>query len=421
VAVVVLGDGDRLQLTGLLVLPLVAVAGKLMGLYDRDELVLSKTTLDEAPALFHLATLYALVIWLSSGVFVVGELGARQVLGLWGCLLGGTLLCRGLARVLARRLAEPERCLVLGAPDSGDAICRKLETGRALNVTVVGRLPLDLDVQRPGELARVVRERDVHRVILAPGSGDNDAMLDTVRLVKALGLRVSVLPRVLEVVGSSVEFDEIEGITVLSVRSFGLSRSSRATKRGTDLILASIGLVSVAPFMLAIAIAIRLDSRGPILFRQVRVGRDGRRFELLKFRSMGVDAEDRKADLADRNETVGLFKIADDPRITRVGRFLRRTSLDEMPQLLNVLRGEMSLVGPRPLIVDEDEKIVGWHRRRLHLTPGMTGHWQILSSARLPMHEMVNIDYLYVANWSFWTDVKILLRTVPYVVRAQSM
>ncbi|MEA2176996.1 MAG: hypothetical protein QOG77_293, partial [Solirubrobacteraceae bacterium] len=321
-----LGDGDRLKLTGLLVLPLVAVAGKLMGLYDRDELVLSKTTLDEAPALFHLATLYALLIWLSSGVFVAGELGPRQVLGLWGCLLGGTLLCRGLARVFARRLAQPERCLVLGAPDPADAICRKLENSRALNATVVGRLPLDLDVQRPGALARAVRERDVHRVILAPGSGDNDAMLDTVRLVKALGVRVSVLPRVLEVVGSSVEFDEIEGITVLSVRSFGLSRSSRATKRATDVVLASIGLLSVAPFMIAIAIAIRLDSRGPILFRQVRVGRDGRRFELLKFRSMVADAEDRKAGLADRNETVGLFKIADDPRITRVGRFLRRTS-----------------------------------------------------------------------------------------------
>ncbi len=128
-----------------------------------------------------------------------------------------------------------------------------------------------------------------------------------------------------------------------------------------------------------------------------------------------------KAQLRQHNEASGLFKIADDPRVTRVGRILRSTSLDELPQLINVLRGEMSLVGPRPLVVEEDSKVEGWHRRRLHLTPGMTGHWQILGSARIPLHEMVKIDYLYVANWSFWGDVKILLRTVPYMLRRGGM
>jgi lipopolysaccharide/colanic/teichoic acid biosynthesis glycosyltransferase len=136
---------------------------------------------------------------------------------------------------------------------------------------------------------------------------------------------------------------------------------------------------------------------------------------------MVVDAEERKEALRPRNETEGLFKIADDPRITRVGRVLRMTSLDELPQLLNVWRGEMSLVGPRPLVVDEDAQVQGWDRHRLHLTPGMTGHWQILGSARLPMQEMVGIDYLYVANWSLWTDVKILIRTIPYMVSRRGM
>ena len=175
-------------------------------------------------------------------------------------------------------------------------------------------------------------------------------------------------------------------------------------------------LLAVAPVMAAVALAVRLDSRGPVFFRQTRIGRDGTPFEILKFRSMVVDAEERKAELRHLNETDGLFKIADDPRITRIGRFIRSTCLDELPQLLNVVRGEMSLVGPRPLVVDEDAKVAGLDRSRLHLTPGMTGHWQILGSARVPLEEMVGIDYLYVANWSLWTDIKILLRTTRYVL-----
>ena len=262
----------------------------------------------------------------------------------------------------------------------------------------------------------MVRQHAVERVIIAPVSTDAADTLELIRLVKAVGVRVSLLPRLLEVVGSSVEFDNVDGLTMLGVRRFGLTRSSRLAKRAFDLVGATLGLIVVAPLFAAIVAAIRLDSRGPVFFRQTRVGREGRHFEILKFRSMCVDAEERKADLLHLNETSGLFKIGDDPRITRVGRFLRKTSLDELPQLINVWRGDMSLVGPRPLVLDEDAQVAGFDRARLALTPGMTGHWQILGSARIPMEEMVGIDYLYVANWSLWTDVKILLRTVPYVV-----
>ena len=293
-----------------------------------------------------------------------------------------------------------------------------------MKVEVVARMPLQGDINHVAgltDVAQAIRDRDVHRVILVPGSGETDAMLDVIRLVKGLGVRASVLPRVLEVLGSSVEFDDIHGMPMLGIRSFGLSRSSQLVKRLTDLVAAGLGLIAVAPLMLIIAIAVKLDSRGPVFFRQDRVGRDGQHFGLVKFRSMVVGADAQKAALMAQNQADGLFKMADDPRITRVGRFLRKTALDELPQLINVVRGEMSLVGPRPLVVDEDEKIVGWHRRRLHLTPGMTGPWQILGSARVPLHEMVNIDYLYVANWTFWTDAKILLRTVNYMIRGGGM
>src|SRR4051794_4549572 len=211
VAVMVLGDNDTLRPAALLALPIVVIASKLIGLYDRDELRLRKSTLEEAPALFQLATLYALVIWLLAGTFVDGELGRSQLFGLWGCLFGFTILCRALARAVAGLATEPERCLVLGETETTESLCRKLEEGKGLQVTVVGRLPLHVVTGRRADLAKVtetIQREQVHRVILAPGSGETDDMLDAIRLVKALGVRVSVLPRVLEVVGSSVEFDD---------------------------------------------------------------------------------------------------------------------------------------------------------------------------------------------------------------------
>jgi lipopolysaccharide/colanic/teichoic acid biosynthesis glycosyltransferase len=200
-----------------------------------------------------------------------------------------------------------------------------------------------------------------------------------------------------------------------------LSRSSYYVKRGLDIIGSTAGLILFFPLFALISIAIKLDTSGRVLFRQHRVGRDGKPFEMLKFRTMVTGAHERRADLMHLNEAEGLFKIDNDPRITRVGAWLRRLSLDELPQLINVLRGEMSLVGPRPLVAEEDRRIQGWDRRRLQLTPGMTGHWQILGSARIPLDEMVKIDYLYVTNWSLWLDIKILLRTIVYVAGRKGM
>ena len=418
-----------LQLTWLSIvgLPLLLIGAKLFGLYDRDETLLRKTTLDEVPKLFHLATLCALTAWLGSELIVRGGFLRRpEALVLWLALLAGLVLARAAARALALHLSPVERCLFVGDERSARTIRSKLTDHRGIKATMVAQLDLDkagpwsTDALSPGRLAEIrdlAQELDVHRAIVAPGSSEGGEMLNLVRTLKAVGVRVSVLPSLLEVVGSSVEFDDLHGVTVMGVRRFELTRSSAVVKRSFDLLGATVGLLAVSPLLAAIAVAIKLDSRGPIFFRQLRVGQHGERFYMLKFRTMVPDAEAMKDSLRDRNEAQdGLFKIADDPRVTRVGSFLRKSALDELPQLFNILKGEMSLVGPRPLVIEEDQRVEGWHRRRLELMPGMTGHWQILGPSRVPLGEMVAIDYLYVANWSLWKDVKILLRTVPHVL-----
>jgi exopolysaccharide biosynthesis polyprenyl glycosylphosphotransferase len=411
---------DRLSPLILLGLPAVILAGKLTGLYDRDPQLICKDTMNEAPALFHLATLYALVVWMLGDAVGQGPLTPLQVAVLWGSLFLFSLLFRRAARAVAAQSVQVERLLLIGDPATYDRLAHKLDAG-AMHARLVGRLPLahiDADAEA---LRAIVADLDVHRVVIVPSQTDPQLTLDLLRAVKTVGVRVSLVPHVLDVVGNAVCFDDLGGMTLLGVRDFGLSRSSHAIKRAFDLTGAVLGLAAAAPLMLAIAVAIRVNSRGPVLFRQERVGKDGRRFRIYKFRTMVADAEARRADLLARNQTEGLFKLADDPRITRVGRLLRRTSLDELPQLLNVARGEMSLVGPRPLILAEDEAITGYDRRRLTLMPGMTGHWQIMGSAKVPLHEMVKIDYLYVTTWTLFQDVKILVRTVPYMLARRGL
>jgi exopolysaccharide biosynthesis polyprenyl glycosylphosphotransferase len=410
--------------TGMVLTLLVPFVYTASGLYRRDELVLSTTTLDEAPNVFQAATLSAVLAYFLESVQLRTPLGAQFLAFSVVTLFVLTLVMRLLARTLARRLTPPERCLLVGDQWAEERLRSQLNTCRAVKADVVGRQPLDgLGLENrysPSEafrlLGQVVQETGAHRVVIAAENAPPDQVHQMVHVAKRVGVKVSLLPRVFEVVGSSVAFDYLGGLTLLGVRRFGLSRRTRVVKRAFDVIGSTALMLALAPLLGAIAAAIRLTSPGPALFRQTRVGRDGCRFEMLKFRSMAVDADARKAELRSLNEADGLFKIDHDPRVTAIGRLLRRSWLDELPQLYNVLRGDMSLVGPRPLVVDEDEQIQGWHRQRLDLTPGMTGPWQVLGAARIPLREMVAIDYLYVANWSLWGDVKILLRTVPCVV-----
>ncbi len=417
----------QLTWAGIAAIPILLIGAKVFGLYDRDEMLLRRTTLDEAPKLFKLSTLCVLLVWITEGLFVSGMLHRREVLLLWVALTALLILARASARAIALRLAPLERCLFIGDESLAETICAKLRGHGGIKAQVVAQIDLDkaapwsidsFSAPRLHEIHKLAKSMDIQRAIVAPGwrGAESDQILNLVRTLKAVGVRVTVVPRLLEVVGSSVEFDDLHGVTLMGVRRFDLTRSTMAVKRAFDLLGASVGLLAVSPVMIAFAIAIKLDSRGPVFFRQLRVGRYGQRFYMLKFRTMVADADAMKDELRHRNEAKeGLFKIAEDPRTTRVGKFLRRTALDELPQLLNIIKGEMSLVGPRPLVVEEDQRIAGWNRRRLELMPGMTGPWQILGPSRVPLREMVAMDYLYVANWSLWTDIKILLRTVPHV------
>jgi exopolysaccharide biosynthesis polyprenyl glycosylphosphotransferase len=402
---------------------LIVLLFKMAGLYDRDDLRLAHSTLDEVPMLAQLTGLFALVLASLQAVVFGGGLVTDQIASLWIAVFTAVVAGRVLARAIAGRTSPAERCLVIGEIEQVERVRDKLRSSRARGL-VVASLPLAGEEVEDGDwpampqiIRRVVRDLNVHRIIIAPTTTDTSGVVNLVRVAKAVGVRVSILPRMFEVVGSAVEFDDLDGMTLLGVRRFGLCRSSWLLKRAFDFSTAAVCLVLAGPLFLLIAVAIRLDSPGPTFFRQVRVGRNGKHFRIYKFRSMVADADSLKDQLRPGNEAGdGLFKIGDDPRITRIGRALRCTSLDELPQLLNVLRGEMSLVGPRPLVIDEDARVLGLDRSRLHLTPGMTGPWQIMGS-RVPMEEMVGIDYLYVANWSLWLDLKVLIRTARHVAR----
>jgi exopolysaccharide biosynthesis polyprenyl glycosylphosphotransferase len=411
---------------GALVTPPIAVAlAHVLGLYERDTMVLRKTTLEESPRLAVLAALLALVVWLGESVILSGPISKPAILLLWGAFLVGGVLLRRLARRLMLRRVPHERCLVVGPRGDAERLAWALSSQGA-NASVVAQVEAGglgrNGVSSGTALSTLVAEVRPDRVVVSSHGASPSQLLEILHTAKGLGVRVSVLPTLLGAIGPAAVFDDVYGVPLYAIPSLGLRRDQRAVKRAFDLIGGGLLLLVLAPLLVGIALAIRLDSGGGVFFRQIRIGRDGDPFRIFKFRTMVTDAEERKGELRRFNQAKGgLFKMADDPRVTRVGRLLRRTSLDELPQLFNVIRGEMSLVGPRPLVVDEDAHVQGWDRRRLLLTPGMTGHWQILGSSRVPMHEMVKIDYRYVASWSLWGDIKLLLRTVPYVLARRGM
>ena len=361
----VLNVGEHRLVFLALAMPLVIVPFKVAGLYDRDELRLVQSTLDEAPMLMQLTALFALSVVIVKWLLVQGTLGGDQVAGLWLGAFAAIVAYRAIARWLAGRLSQVERCLVIGELERAQRIRERLASSHA-RATVVASVLLGADDiegrQGPESIRDLVRALNVDRVVVAPSAGDETNIVGLIRVAKAVGVRVSVLPRMFEVVGSAVEFDDVDGMTMLGVRRFGLSRSSRLIKRAFDVVVASIGLV-IGRLRSWRRSPWRSGStpRGRSVFRQVRVGRDGRHFRMFKFRSMVADAEKHKDSLRALNEAGdGLFKLADDPRVTRVGTVpaphiarraaaaVQRAPRRDEPRRPASARGRRGRTGPRP-------------------------------------------------------------------------
>jgi len=342
--------------------------------------------------------------------------------------LAFVLAGRMLARASRLRLILPERVLLIGTGDTSGPFIELMRarprrfkpigvvtTAEGANgTTSLRRLG---SLEEIGDLPRLLLKQRVGRVVVADVELERGLLLQLLRDCKTLAVKVSLLPATFSALGPAVEIDDLQGVTVLGVNPPVLSRSSWLLKRVLDVVGAGLLTVVTLPLLAVVAVAIKLDSPGPIFFGQERIGQGGRRFRLLKLRTMVADAESQRGSLLANSKDPGWLHLEHDPRITRVGRVLRMASLDELPQLWNVLRGDMSLVGPRPLVAEEDSRVEEWARGRLDLTPGITGLWQVLGRTSIPFEEMVRLDYLYVTNWSLWGDVRLIIRTLPVVLR----
>jgi exopolysaccharide biosynthesis polyprenyl glycosylphosphotransferase len=419
----------RSKLVLIAALPLWVVLNKLLGLYDRDPVVVHKSTLDELPRMLLSVLLGANLVYLVGPLLPGLDVAREQTVAF--CALAMVLMpaSRAVVRAVVRRQVSRERCVIVGSGAVADKVARKVSGHAEYGIELAGYVDevwgdpggSAAELPRLGDISEfdaLCYREGVERVIIAFSSLSDNELLEVMRTCKRLNIKISVVPRLFEAIGHAVEMDDVEGLTLLGLRGFTRTRSSLMLKRTIDVVAAAAGLFLLAPLLLAIAVAIKLSSRGPVFFSHERIGRGHKPFRLYKFRSMYHGADRLKARLAHLNEaSEPMFKIARDPRLTRVGRFIRRYSLDELPQLWNVLKGEMSLVGPRPLVFEEDDHVIGRHRDRLDLTPGLTGPWQVLGRTSIPFAEMVTLDYLYVAEWSLWSDIKLLLRTAVVVLR----
>jgi len=408
------------------------------GLYHVDSKRADYGVAEEIGPIVQMATLWSWAVLLGISMSGLRPVAVDDIALFW--LLTILLLTCVRAGVRAwsrRRVWYLQNALVVGTGSSADGVVRKLLRHPEYGINVIACVNLSPPLPAPqrvrylqhvpliqGEVdvRELVEALDVDRVLVADSHLPVERRSALVRELADQGVHVDLVPGWSDVIGGRLDVSELEGMALLTVPQARMTRSSRNIKRVIDVVLGGLTLLLLAPLMVAAAIAIKLDTNGPVFFLQRRVGRDGKHFDVFKFRTMHMDADDLKEDIAALNyhgggNNSGMFKIREDPRITRVGRILRRASFDEIPQLLNVMTGDMSLVGPRPLIENEDRQVEGRFRQRVSITPGLTGLWQVHGRSEIPFEEMVKLDYLYVTSWSLALDLKILMKTFAAVFK----
>lgn len=368
---------------------------------------------------FYRPQFYSRLIYVYAGVFIVIILSLARVI-IWGII-----------SYLRQRGIGVDRVLVVGAGEVGLAILRNVLAQPELGYQIIGFVDDDparahSEIGRysglgtTAEIPALIGQLTIDEVIIALPWRARDKIVEILNQCEEWGVRVKIVPDLFEMSLSRVVVDTVGSIPLIRVRENVIRGGNLAIKRVMDVVVTLALFTLALPVMGICALLIRLDSSGPVIFRQTRAGRGSTVFTAYKFRTMREGADEEKPFLAHLNEARGaMFKIRNDPRVTRVGKWLRRLSIDELPQMWNVLRGEMSWVGPRPALLDEAEQYTDWQKRRLDIAPGITGLWQVSGRSDLTFEEMVLLDIYYIENWSPWLDLEILLRTIPAVLLAR--
>jgi exopolysaccharide biosynthesis polyprenyl glycosylphosphotransferase len=361
-------------------------------------------------------TFYSRAIFIYAGLLAVAILGLSRLLKVI------------VLRRMRRHGVGTKQILIVGAGEVARTVMRAMVANRDWGFHIIGFLddhPArgETDIGRfkalggLDNLSTVLQEQTIDEVIITLPWQYHRKIMSIMAQCERKNIRVRIVPDLFQITLNRMQVEDIAGVPMIGIKEVRISGLNQLVKRAIDVILSTLALTLAAPLMALVALMIKMDSPGPAIFAQERVGKMGRRFMVYKFRSMVEDAEARRQTLEALNEADGpLFKIKEDPRTTRLGRQLRRLSLDELPQLYNVLRGEMSLIGPRPGLPSEVEEYQEWHKRRLEVPPGITGLWQVSGRSELTFDEMALLDIYYVENWSPALDAKILLQTIPRVI-----
>ena len=393
-----------------------------------------RSSLREAARRYFRAVLVGLGLFLLLAFLIKLEFLARTfvlmfaALQLFGLVLGRYLLAVAV-RWWRRRKTDAHRVVIVGTTDEAVSFARNVKRRAPMSVKILGFIgipgeeaPDDEAKPRLGKLEGLEELLDrlpVDEVVFATRGTQSSAFAAALQACDDRGVDVVLTLPPQFPNQAKMEIANVSGfdLPMIGLRRTPTGELRLAAKRMIDIVGGLIGLLIAAPVMIATAIAIKVDSKGPVLFQQTRSGRNGRRFTMYKFRSMVVDAEEKKKALMHLNEMGGpVFKIKRDPRITKIGALIRKTSVDELPQLFNIVKGDMSLVGPRPPLPSEVEDYEAWQRRRLSVKPGLTGLWQVSGRNQVDFDEWMQMDLEYIDNWSLWLDIKIIFKTVPAVL-----